>query len=144
MDYETYKKKFYADPSPKPRYNFTGAFGSTLFYEDYQAAITYYEKVLGPPAYIEGEGTRGWRIGGGWLTLFQGKSRNPTNVEITFVVATPEEAEALQHAFIEAGGEGSAPSDELMYEPIRFCAVTDPFGVGLLVISPLLEHKEHE
>jgi hypothetical protein len=137
MDYETYKKNFYADPPPKPHYNFTGAFGSTLYYEDYQAALVYYERVLGPPAYVEGAGTRGWRIGGGWLTLFQGKSGNPTNVEITFVVATPEEAETLQRAFIEAGGEGPAPSDELMYEPIRFCAVTDPFGVGLLIISPI-------
>lgn len=76
--------------------------------------------------------------------LIQGKSGNPTNVEITFEVATPEEAESLQRAFIEAGGGGPFPSDKLMYEPIRFCAVTDPFGVGLLVISPLLEHKEHE
>ena len=52
-------------------------------------------------------------------------------------MATPEQAEALQRAFIEAGGVGPSPSDELMYEPIRYCAVTDPFGVSLLVISPL-------
>ena len=135
MDFETYKKNFYTDPPPEPRYTFTGAFGSTLFYEDYQAAIAYYEKVLGPPAYVEGKGTRGWRIGGGWLTLFQGKSGNPTNVEITFEVATPDEAEALQRSFIEAGGNGPAPSDELMYEPIRSCPVTDPFGTHLLIYA---------
>ena len=137
MDYETYKKNFYTDPPPKPRYNFSGSFGVTLFYEDYQAATAYYEIVLGPPAYVEGVGTRGWPIGEGWLTLLQGKSGNPTNLEVTFVVATPEEADALQRAFIKAGGEGPAPSDELMYKPIRYCAVTDPFGVSLLIISPI-------
>jgi hypothetical protein len=73
------------------------------------------------------------------LTLLWGKSGNPKNVEVTFVVETPEEAEALQYAFIEAGGRGEAPSDQMMYEPIRYCAVTDPFGTVLLVISPLDE-----
>ena len=92
---------------------------------------------MGPLYYIEGTGTRGWRIGAGWLTLFQGKSGAPQNIEVTFVMETPEQAEALQSAFIQAGGEGYPPSDELMYEPIRFCAVTDPFGTALLIISPL-------
>ena len=137
MDYETYWKSYYTMPAPEPRYPFTGDFGATLFYQDYAAAVAYYERVLGPPAYVEGEGTRGWRIGKGWLTLLKGEAGNPCNLEITFVVGTPEEAETLQHAFIEAGGAGPAPSDELMYEPIRYCAVTDPFGVNLLIISPL-------
>jgi hypothetical protein len=137
MDYDTYQQEYFVDPPPKPRFDFSGAFSATLFYEDYQAAVAYYERALGPPAYVEGKGTRGWRIGEGWLTLLWGKSGNPQNVEIIFVMPTPAEAEALQQALIEAGGQGSPPSDELMYEPIRFCAVTDPFGVGLLVISPL-------
>lgn len=137
MDSEIYRKTYFVDPPPVPRYNFDGNFGVTLFYEDYQAAIAYYEQVLGPPAYVEGAGTRGWRIGQGWLTLLWGKSGNPQNVEITFEVSTPAEAEALQRAFIDAGGQGPAPSDELMYEPIRYCAVTDPFGVSLLIISSL-------
>ena len=137
MDYETYQKNYFTDPPPEPRYNFSGVFGTTLFYEDYQAAIAYYEQVLGPPAYVEGEGTRGWPIGQGWLTLLWGKSGNPQNVEITFVVSIPEEAEALQQALIAAGGSGPTPSDELMYEPVRYCAVTDPFGVRLLIIGAL-------
>jgi hypothetical protein len=137
MDFETYRKKYFADPPHEQRYNFRGDFGVTLFYQDYEAAIAYYEQVLGPPAYLEGEGTRGWQIGRGWLTLLKGKSGNPRNLEITFVMSSPEEAEALQRALIEAGGTGSAPSDTLMYEPIRTCAVTDPFGVDLLVISPI-------
>jgi hypothetical protein len=140
MDYNTYKKQFFTNPPPEPRYNFQGTVGCTLFFEDYLTAITYYEKVLGPPAYAEGEGTRGWRIGGSWLTLLHGHAGNPTNVEVTFVMATPADAEALHRAFIGAGGQGPAPSDELMYEPIRYCSVTDPFDLGLLIISPLERH----
>jgi len=139
MDFESYQKNYFVDPPPKQRYTFTGNFGVTLFYQDYEAAIAYYEKVLGPPAYTEGAGTRGWRIGEGWLTLLKGKSGNPRNLEITFIVSSPLEAEALQRAFIEAGGAGPAPSDELMYEPIRYCSVTDPFGVDLLIVSPLVK-----
>lgn len=137
MDYQTYKNTYFPDPPPKQRYHFIGSFGVTLFYQDYPAAIAYYRQVLGPPAYIEGEGTRGWRIGQGWLTLLKGKSGNPQNIEVAFVVSSPREAEALQSAFVEAGGSGQAPSDELMYEPVRYCPVTDPFGTDLLIISPL-------
>jgi hypothetical protein len=139
MDYKTYRQNYFVDPSPKPRYQFNGTFGVTLFFEDFTAAVAYYKQVLGPPAYVEGTGTRGWRVGDGWLTLLRGKSGNPQNVEITFVVETPAEAEALQAAFIEAGGKGESPSNQLMYEPIRFCPVTDPFGTALLVISPLVD-----
>ncbi len=137
MDFETYKQNFYTDPSPEPRYNFTGAFGVALFYENYEEVIAYYSQVLGPPAYMEGTGTRGWHIGMGWLTLFKAKAGTPSNVEITLEVETPQDAEALQRAFIEAGGRGDDPSDQLMYVPIRYCPVTDPFGTEIIVISPL-------
>ena len=95
MDFEAYKKDFYADPPPEPRFKFSGSFGIFLFYENYEAVVNYYKKVLGPPNYIEGAGTRGWRIGDGWFTLFQAKTGNPQNVEVTFVMDTPDEAEAL-------------------------------------------------
>ena len=137
MDYKSYIAKSFINPAPEPRYNFSGVFGVSLYYENYDAVIKYYEQVLGPPAYIEGDGTRGWRIGAGWLTLFQSEEGNPSNVGVTFVVETPAEAEALQRAFIEAGGAGPDPSDELMYEPVRFCLVNDPFGTEILIVSPL-------
>jgi hypothetical protein len=76
-------------------------------------------------------------IGRGWLTLLQGKRGNPHNVEVTLHVETPAEVERLQQAFIEAGGEASAPTDEYMYVPIRSCPVRDPFGTEVLIISPL-------
>jgi hypothetical protein len=137
MNYQEYRKTYFTDPMPKPRYRFSGAFGVTLYFEDYDPAVAYYRQVLGPPAYAEGEGTRGWPIGPGWLTLLRARSGNPRNVEVTLQVESPEEAERLQRAFIEAGGEGATPSDELMYVPVRFCPVRDPFGTEILIISPL-------
>ena len=142
MNYEEYRNAYFVTPAPKPRYRFEGSCGVTLYYEDYEAAVEYYRQVLGPPAYVEGAGTRGWPIGSGWLTLLRGSSGNPRNVEVTFQVETPAEAERLQRAFIEAGGEGPAPTDELMYEPIRYCPVCDPFGTELLVISRLAGEKD--
>jgi len=137
MDFEEYRKAFYSDPPPEPRYQISGISGVALFIEDFDAAVEYYQKVLGPAAYVEGKGTRGWRIGSGWLTLLRGKSGAPQNMELILSMETQEQAERLQHAFIEAGGEGPPPSDQLMYEPIRYCPVCDPFGTDLLIISPL-------
>jgi hypothetical protein len=135
MDYETYKDKYFVKPQPEPRFEYLGLNGVALFFEDYQAALDYYSAVLGPPAYVEGEFTHGWRIGNSWLTLFPSKSGNPHSVELTINMPTPEQAQRLQQAFIAAGGVGEPPSDQLMYEPIRYCAVTDPFGTEIIIIS---------
>jgi hypothetical protein len=137
MDFEEYRKSFFIEPQPEQRYQFRDSFGLTLYFEDFDAAVRYYEQVLGPPGYVEGEGTKGWAIGNGWLTLLRGREGNPRNVEMTFEVETPVEAEKLQKAFIEAGGAGEKPSDQLMYREVRFCPVVDPFGVNLLIISAL-------
>jgi hypothetical protein len=142
MNYQEYRKAYFTDPKPTPKFNFAGSFSVTLYFEDFDSAVSYYQQVLGPPAYAEGEGTRGWQIGSGWLTLLQGKSGNPCNVEVTFRTETAKEAEQLQQAFIDAGGEGAAPSDELMYEPVRFCPVRDPFGTDVLIISPLADGED--
>ena len=50
---------------------------------------------------------------------------------------TSQEAERLQTAFIEAGGNVEPPSDQLMYEPVCFCPVVDPFGTSILIFSRL-------
>lgn len=133
MDYESYRKKFFVHPRPEPRFEFVGLHGMTLYFSDYTAAVEYYRRALGPPAYVEGQGTRGWQIGGTWLTLLHGTTGNPQNVEVTFVMRTPREAERLQAALVEAGGEGEAPSDQLMYEPVRYCPVRDPFGTNIMI-----------
>jgi hypothetical protein len=137
MDYDQYQERFFVDPSPRPRYEFVGTFGVTLYYEDFEEAVEFFTQVLGPPAYVEGIGTRGWKIGDGWLTLLKGTRGNPLNVEVSLVMGSIRGAERLHKAIIDAGGSGEEPSDQLMYEPIRYCAAFDPWGVGLLVISPL-------
>jgi hypothetical protein len=137
MDFNEYRQSYFVDPPPEPRFRFKGTFGTTLYFERYKEATAFYEQVLGPPGYVEGEDTRGWQIGNGWLTLLHGKRGDPQNVEITFEFETPEEAEALQRAFISAGAKGPAPSDQLMYRPIRSCPVIDPFGVEFMIIAPL-------
>ena len=38
---------------------------------------------------------------------------------------------------IEAGGRGEPPSDQLMYDPIRCCAVTDPHGTSWVLYAHL-------
>lgn len=135
MNYEEYKKAYFVNPQPEPRFHFTGIFGLTLYYQDFEAAVAIYEQVLGQAGYQEGTDTRGWCIGSGWLTLLRGKHGNPQNVEISFELDTPEAAAALQQAFIKAGALGTAPSDQLMYAPVRICQVTDPFGVDVMIFA---------
>ncbi len=137
MDYDSYRAAHFVDPEPEPRFRFAGIHGATLFFTDFQAAVDYYRSVLGEPVYVEGHGTRGWRIGPTWLTLLAGGHGAPENAEVPIVMASPSEAERLQAAFIAAGGTGPHPSDQLMYRPVRSCPVTDPFGTELLIYAPL-------
>ena len=142
MDYEEYRIAYFVQPSPEQHNQFVDTFAATLYYEDYQEAIAFYERVLGPPTYVEGEFTRGWPVGNGWLTLLRGESGNPQNVEITLELASSEEAEDLQQAFISAGAEGHTPSDQLMYRPIRACPVIDPFGLEIMIIARLEQQPD--
>ena len=135
MDFEDYRKKYFLEPQPEEQFDFSGQIGITLYFQEYERAVDFYQRVLGPPAYVEGKNTKGWRVGSAWLTLLRGKRGNAENVEIQIVMKTPEEAERLQKTFIEAGGTGQAPADQLMYEPIRSCPVKDPFGTDLLIYS---------
>ncbi len=137
MDYETYRAAHFADPAPESPFEFSGAGGATLLFAEYEKAVAYYTRVLGKPAYVEGDGTRGWRIGATWLTLLRGGDGAPRNIEVGLAMASALEAERLQAAFIQAGGNGTEPSDQLMYEPIRSCPVTDPFGTEIMVFAPL-------
>lgn len=135
MDFDEYRRAYYADPEPEARFAFASTGGAVIFIEDYTAAIAYYRSVLGEPAYVEGEHTHGWRIGDSWLTIFPSRSGGPVNTEVQLLMESPEEAERLQAALIAAGGSGPEPTDQLMYEPIRSCPVTDPFGTDLLVYA---------
>jgi len=136
MDLDAYRRAYFIHPRPESRFDFIDVFGATLYFEDFEAATGFYEQVLGPPAYVEGAGTVGWPIGNGWLTLLKGQHGNPRNVELTFVLDTALEAEALQQAFLAAGATGPAPSDQLMFRPVRSCPVVDPFGLEVMIIAP--------
>lgn len=137
MEYDEYRRKYLVDPPPSPRFDFAGVRGLALFYEDYEQAVGFYSEVLGPPVYVEGDSTKSWQVGDTWLTLLRGKNGNPLNVEVPLITATPAEADRLQAAFIAAGGTGPDPFNTLMGEPVRYCPVTDPLGVELLVYCPL-------
>jgi len=133
VDYSEYVATNFVEPAPEPRFDFAGVGGAVLYFADYDAAVAYYTEVLGPPEYVEGPATRGWRIGPHWLTLLAGGSGSPSNTEVAFELATPAEAERLQQAFVAAGATGADPSDALMYTPVRACPVTDPFGTEIMV-----------
>lgn len=135
MDYDAYRDAYLVQPAPTPKFDFTGLHGITLYFADYKTAVAYYTDVLGDPAYVEGEDTRGWRLGNTWLTLLAGGSGHPQNMEVSLIMPMPAEAERLQQAFIDAGGSGTPPSDQLMYHPVRACPVTDPFGTDILIYS---------
>jgi len=139
MDYEAYRKKYFSDPQPLQRYGFVGIHGLTLFFEEFDDAVDYYSQVLGSPAYSEGEFTRGWRLGDTWLTLLKGRGGSPGNVEVSILMESSAEAERLQFAFIEAGRIGPDPSDQLMYDPVRSCPVSDPFGTQIMIYAHLKE-----
>lgn len=137
MDEATYRKSFFVDPPPPQRFEFLGIRGADLYFSNYEAAVEFYTAVLGSPMYVEGDGTRGWKIGNSKLTLLSGGTGAPTNASVPFVMQSPAEAERLHAAFIAAGATGAGPSDQLMYEPVRFCPVVDPFGTELLIYAPL-------
>jgi catechol 2,3-dioxygenase-like lactoylglutathione lyase family enzyme len=137
MDYDAYRRAYFVDPAPDPRFGIVGVSYVALFIADYARALSFYEGVLGPPGYVEGDSTRGWRLGRTWLTLFPAKDGGPRNAEFAIETPSVQEAERLQRAFADAGAEVDEPSDQLMFEPMRFCPVRDPFGTSILVYAPL-------
>ena len=57
MDYAEYKRRYFTDPPPPQRHRFVGSFAVALYYEEFEGAVSFYQRVLGPPAYAEGEGS---------------------------------------------------------------------------------------
>lgn len=137
MDYATYRKAFFRDPAPEPRFGYAGMRGFSVSVDDYAAALAFYAEVLGPPAYVEGEDTHGWRLGDTWFTLFACNEGGPSNCDVSLEMASPAEAERLHAALLAAGAMGEDPSDQMMYVPLRFCMATDPFGLQWIVYAPL-------
>lgn len=139
MDYQEYRRKNFTDPQPQQRYKTRGIHGATLYYQDYQAALHFFKEVFGPPAYVEGQYTHGWRIGDSWLTVFPAKQGNPQNLEVPIYLQAADEVDRLYAAFVAAGAQGTEPQETLMYLPVRIALVTDPFGVMFTLV---FEDKE--
>ncbi|MCA9727473.1 MAG: hypothetical protein KC729_07305 [Candidatus Eisenbacteria bacterium] len=137
VDYETYRKSYFVDPTPEPRFRYVRSWGAAIYVRDFARALEFYTRVFGPPGYVEGHGTRGWMLGEMSFTLLAGGTGGPTNVELILMLETPGEADRLHAEFLEAGGQGEAPSDQLMYEPLRYAPVTDPFGTTWLLVAKL-------
>lgn len=128
MDYEEYRRRYFADPPPPERFEAQGILGATLYYQDYQGALAFLRQVFGDPVYVEGENTHGWRIGRSWLSVFPAKEGAPINIEIPLYLQRAADVDQLYAAFIEAGASGDEPQNTLIYEPVRMAIVTDPFG----------------
>lgn len=120
IDYETYRRSYFVDPPPAPRFRFERVGGVSLYVREYGRALAFYEAVLGPPAYVEGEWTRGWPIGRGWLTLFPAQTGGPANMDVTLEVSDPGEVARLYEAFIAAGPRATRPLTNLC---MRRCAM---------------------
>lgn len=58
-----------------------------------ESATEFYTAMMGPLSYVEGDSTRGWRLGDTWLTLLVVEGRSPRNVEIPILASTPAQAE---------------------------------------------------
>ena len=137
MDFEEYRRKYYVDPAPEQRYQFRGIHGATLFYQEYAQALAFFRQVFGEPAYVEGDFTHGWQIGGSWLTVFPAKGGNPGNIEVPIYLEVPEDVDRLYDAFLAAGAQGEPPENNLMYRPVRMSVMTDPFGVMFTLVCEL-------
>ena len=113
----------------------------SFYLAEYQAAVEFYTKVLGEPEVVQ-TGITGWRMGNTWLTFFPSKGgphpdSNPRNGEFAIEVGQPGEVDQLHGRFVAAGGRDIwPPEDTEMYEPMRFGAVDDPFGIRVDIYCP--------
>lgn len=125
------------------RFDIVGLNYVSLYPADHAAALAYYASVFGPLDREDVElGVWGWQMGSTWLTVFPGTAGpNPEgtseNVEFAIQVATPEEVDRLYDAFVAAGVKASLPPrSAVMYEPMRYCYIDDPFGVRIDIYCP--------
>jgi len=128
MDFKTYRLKYFKDPAPEQRFRFKGILGSAVYYQEYTAALAFFEQVFGPPAYVEGEFTHAWQIGNTWLTVFPAKQGSPANAEVMIYLEDAGEVDRLYAGMIAAGASGNPPVDTLMFTPVRIATLQDPFG----------------
>ena len=115
----------------------------SFYLRDFEAAVAFYTRVFGEPAGEEA-GLKGWQLGDTWLTLFPAEGLapaigvDPRNSEFAVEVSAPAEVDALYADFLAAGAKSCMPpEDTVMYVPMRFAVVDDPFGIRVDVFCPL-------
>ena len=113
----------------------------TIYPLDLRDAISYYTQVFGPPDRDDPlDDVWGWRLGTTWLTLAPNADgtapgARPANVEFAIEVTSPAEVDRLFDALVTAGASvGREPTDTVMYRPMRYAYVEDPFGVRIDVL----------
>ena len=121
-----------------------GAAFPSFYLKDYQEAIEFYTKVLGPPENVDVEGgIHGWRLGNTWLTLFPSSigsnpDTNVANGEFAIQVAAKDDVDRLYQRFLDNGAKTCMPPEDTeMYDPMRFSCVDDPFGIRVDIYAPL-------
>ncbi len=118
----------------------------SIYVKDLSEALAFYGGVFGPPTYREDDGRiNGFKMGDTWLTVFSSDQgtvpgKNPRNTEFAIHVKTPAQVDVLHTALVAAGATDIwKPEDTTMYQPMRFAAVDDPFGVRIDIYCPLPE-----
>jgi len=116
----------------------------SLYVRDLDEALEFYGQVFGPPTYREDDGRiNGFKMGNTWLTVFSSEQgtkpgKNPRNTEFAIQVAATGQVDILHAALVAAGAVSIwKPEDTTMYDPMRFAAVDDPFGMRIDIYFPL-------
>lgn len=116
----------------------------SIYVRDLEEALAFYAQVFGAPTYREDDGRiNGFKMGNTWLTVFSSEQgtqpgKNPRNTEFAVQVATTGQVDILHAALVSAGAASIwKPEDTTMYEPMRFAAVDDPFGVRIDIYCSL-------
>ena len=127
-----------------PLFQIVGLNYVSFYLETLDEAVAFYTKIFGPPEVEDEVGPLyGWKMGTTWLTFLPSKmgttkEQNPRNAEFAIQVAEPGEVDRLYDAFRAAGAtKCMEPQDTEMYEPMRFCAVDDPFEIRIDVYCPI-------
>ncbi len=124
------------------RFEIVGLDYVSMYVQDYEAALAWYTRLFGEPVGTM-DRIRGWKLGSTYLTLLDASrgthpGSNPRNAEYGIRVASPGAVDRLYDALLDAGATSCmAPEDGEMYEPMRFAAVDDPFGMRIDVFCPI-------
>ena len=106
MDISEYRARYFVDPPPVPLYAFEGIGGVTLYFAHYDEAVGFYAQVLGPPAYVEGPRTNGWRIGMTWRTLFPLSAKTPRMWSCSWVWGRRQRPTGCMRLLLQRAAEG--------------------------------------